>query len=338
MLRKTTLLLVTLAVLVLSPFAANAASVIGTDPTLSNCYIYAPATVYEGQTFTSVVKCNTITSAVFGFEFGTTFTPALATVDGVAGTAVAALVGSAYTAGTFAPTNSVVGMNSLSNLYAVSHQGTDTSTGTFILGTFDTTVPFGIVADSTATVGLRDLKFSDRNGAALSAPVTQISATVSIVNLIFALRHAGTITVQSDGSMTNVRAIHLGLDGGNPTDVTTASGSSYGFSVGAYQYPQDKTSATVSISMTSHLSCTTNITLADGPNAASVLGTTYTLLAGDVNNDGSIGIGDATLVGSNYNTSQSGATDINGDGVVNIYDLVAIGRNYNATSATHPCS
>jgi len=334
MFRKLALPIAVITTLALSPLIANATSVTGTDPVLSGCYVYAPTSVNEGETFTAVVKCHAIAASVFGFQFGTTFTPSLVTVDGVANTAVATQVGLAYTAGTFAPTNPLVGMNSLSNLYAVSHEGTDVTTGDFTIGTFDATVPFGIVADSSAAIGLRDLKLSDRLGADIAALTPQSNITVTIKNLVIALRHAGTITVQSDGSMANIRNVVLNLDDGTPTTVATAAGSSNDFSVAAYQYPQDKTSADVAIAMTSHLSCTKNIALADGPNAASVLGTTYTLKAGDANADHSIDINDATLVGGYIGTNRSDGADINGDGAVNIYDLVAIGRNYNATSGT----
>jgi hypothetical protein len=110
----------------------------GPDPALSGCYVYAPDQVNEGQTFTSVIKCHDIASNAFGFQFGTTFTAPLVMRNGVPNTAVALQLGSTSTAGNFAPTNPLVGMNSLSNLYAISHQGIDTTTGDFTLGTFYT--------------------------------------------------------------------------------------------------------------------------------------------------------------------------------------------------------
>jgi hypothetical protein len=62
------------------------------------------------------------------------------------------------------------------------------------------------------------------------------------------------------------------------------------------------------------------------------------LLGGDVNNDGSVGIGDLSAVGGAFGTTLPADTfaDINGDGFVNIFDLVLVGGNYNQTSSTWP--
>jgi hypothetical protein len=309
-------------------------AVIGTDPGLNGCYVYAPNAVNEGDTFQTTVKCHAITSDVFGFQFGTTFTPSLVTRNGVPNVPAAMPLGTAYTPGDFAPTNALVGMNSLSALYAVSHTGTDTTTGDFTLGSFDATAPLGITTNSSATVDLRDLKLADRSGADIATSLPQSQAVITINNLFVAQREAGTLRVASDGTMTNIRTIHLNLDDGSPLDVATAPGSYHDFSVTAYQYPVDKQSADIAISMISHLACTKNVPLSDGLNPASVLGTIYTLKAGDVNGDGTINIDDAVLVGGYFGTSRTDGADINGDGTINIYDLVHIGRNYTAVAGT----
>ena len=313
---------------------AQGDAVIGSDPALSGCYLYTPNAVNEGDSFAATVKCHDIGSPVYGFQFGTTFSPALVTRNGVPNTPVATQLGTSYVEGNFAPTNPLVGMNSLSNLYAVSHTGTDTSTGDFTLGTFYATAPLGITANSSATVDLRDLKLSDISGADVVVGLPNSQTTVTINNLYIALRGSGTIRVSSDGRMTTLRAVHLGLDGGDPADIPTASGSFTDFSVLAYRYPTGKQSADLAISLTSHLSCTRTVPLVDGLNTVSALGTAYTLKAGDANADHHIDLNDAVLVGSYFGTSRTDGTDINGDGTINIFDLVHIGRNYTAVSGT----
>ena len=57
----------------------------------------------------------------------------------------------------------------------------------------------------------------------------------------------------------------------------------------------------------------------------------YKLLAGDLNNDGTIDIADLALCGANFGTAGPDG-DVNADGVVNIYDLVLIGKNFKLTS------
>ncbi len=68
------------------------------------------------------------------------------------------------------------------------------------------------------------------------------------------------------------------------------------------------------------------------------------LKGGDVNNDNSISLTDASSVGLDYGSAQSnsrGTTDINTDGTVNIYDLALVGGNYgfdntSSDSSTNP--
>lgn len=57
-----------------------------------------------------------------------------------------------------------------------------------------------------------------------------------------------------------------------------------------------------------------------------------TLRAGDVNDDGSIGIHDAAMIGVANGTGTPDQSDVNHDGVVNIYDLIHVGRNYGLSS------
>lgn len=54
---------------------------------------------------------------------------------------------------------------------------------------------------------------------------------------------------------------------------------------------------------------------------------TYTLLAGDLNNDNVVDIADLALCAAYFGTTGPDG-DVNADGVVNIYDLVLIGKNF----------
>lgn len=56
-----------------------------------------------------------------------------------------------------------------------------------------------------------------------------------------------------------------------------------------------------------------------------------TLLAGDLNYDGVIDIGDLALCAANFGTAGPEG-DVNADGLVNIYDLVLIGKNFKLSS------
>ena len=61
------------------------------------------------------------------------------------------------------------------------------------------------------------------------------------------------------------------------------------------------------------------------------------LKGGDANSDNTIGVADASIVGTDYGKSSGFAnvnSDINFDGKVNIFDLAMVGGNFNLTSAT----
>jgi hypothetical protein len=54
-----------------------------------------------------------------------------------------------------------------------------------------------------------------------------------------------------------------------------------------------------------------------------------TLLGGDVNDDGAIDVGDATMAGVTYGTSGPNLpADINRDGVVDIFDVILVSVNF----------
>lgn len=55
------------------------------------------------------------------------------------------------------------------------------------------------------------------------------------------------------------------------------------------------------------------------------------LLAGDIDDDGSIDQFDAMTIGFSYGTSEPPGADLNNDGVINIFDLELLAENYRAT-------
>jgi hypothetical protein len=78
-----------------------------------------------------------------------------------------------------------------------------------------------------------------------------------------------------------------------------------------------------------------NVTIVAGLNP---IGPTPTLLGGDVNASGNVGIEDLTAVGGAFGTSITPDTgpDINGDGFVNVFDLALAGGNYEKTTSVWP--
>lgn len=326
MFRKMSLSLTILGLLALT------ATAFAGDPGIPGCYVDAPASINEGESFTATVTCNDVSDNVFGFEFGTTFSSAQATA-----------AATDYTPGNFVNGHSVIiGQNSRSALYAVSRQGTDTSTGDFTLGSFGAVSNKGLLADSSATVSIvpGSFKLSDNFGAALTSWLqASPNVTVTIVDTPLALL-SGNVTVASDGTVGALANIDLTVGATSFNDLSAASAALLAINVGNLEYTAASDAAltvNVTADMDSHLACTvTAKPLIDGANAAVTQIGTITLDAGDVisaSGDNEIDIDDATAMGAAFGTSSSAQTDINRDGVVNIYDLVHVGRNYNNVAA-----
>ncbi|MCC6297858.1 MAG: PQQ-dependent sugar dehydrogenase [Anaerolineales bacterium] len=55
------------------------------------------------------------------------------------------------------------------------------------------------------------------------------------------------------------------------------------------------------------------------------------LLAGDIDDDGSIDQFDAMTIGFNYGTSEPPGADLNNDGIINVFDLELLAQNYRKT-------
>ena len=70
------------------------------------------------------------------------------------------------------------------------------------------------------------------------------------------------------------------------------------------------------------------ITLSDGEIHAMPV---IALLAGDIDDDGSIDQFDAMTIGFSYGTSEPPGADLNNDGVINIFDLELLAKNYRKT-------
>ncbi|HQV94688.1 MAG TPA: PQQ-dependent sugar dehydrogenase [Anaerolineales bacterium] len=70
------------------------------------------------------------------------------------------------------------------------------------------------------------------------------------------------------------------------------------------------------------------ITLSNGETHAMPV---IALLAGDIDDDGSIDQFDAMTIGFSYGTSEPPAADLNNDGIINIFDLELLAKNYRKT-------
>jgi hypothetical protein len=92
----------------------------------------------------------------------------------------------------------------------------------------------------------------------------------------------------------------------------------------------------ITVAMARYLDVTLSSAKSKIVSGATVL-TTLTLFGGDANDDDTIDIADAGIIGGQYGNSGVGITvagaDINNDGTINIFDLVLAGGNFSKTSA-----
>jgi hypothetical protein len=66
--------------------------------------------------------------------------------------------------------------------------------------------------------------------------------------------------------------------------------------------------------------------------------TSVALLSGDINDDGKVDIGDATMIGVSFNKNEPNLpADLNRDGMVDIYDIILVGVNFGQGSQTWNC-
>ena len=85
---------------------------------------------------------------------------------------------------------------------------------------------------------------------------------------------------------------------------------------------------TIAASANGYLRAQGQVTLSDGETHTMPV---ISLLAGDIDDDGSIDQFDAMTIGFNYGTSTPASADLNNDGIINIFDLELLAKNYRAT-------
>jgi hypothetical protein len=85
---------------------------------------------------------------------------------------------------------------------------------------------------------------------------------------------------------------------------------------------------TIRATASGFLSAEGSVTLTSGTPATMP---EITLLAGDIDNNGSIDQFDALTIGMSYNSSTPAAADLNNDNVINVLDLELLARNYRET-------
>ncbi len=136
------------------------------------CSIDAPSVVDEGAVFAVTVRCDSLTTQVYGFEIGLQAPSNLRSSS------------SAYAPGTFVSmvgTNTLEGVNRLDR-YAVSRRSPATAgTGSFSLGSVEYIAP-QVRNTTSVTITLSRLLIGDRLGAQLNVTVFP-TATIIIRNL-----------------------------------------------------------------------------------------------------------------------------------------------------------
>jgi len=191
-----------------------------------------------------------------------------------------------------------------------------------------------IVADTTATVSVATCTalFSGLAGEELSGTVS--AATIVVDNGI----HGGTGSISGQLTIPGVTeycgivvTLTNSATGRTLTTTTDCSGNFTfeGLRDGDYTLVADFDNYV--------LGCTA-VSVSGG--AATVLDP-IAMLAGDLNNDGSIGIADFTLMAASFglslgDTGYNDLADINGDNTVNIFDLTILGAHFGIDNTTCP--
>ncbi len=175
------------------------------------------------------------------------------------------------------------------------------------------TVSYTAQAPGRSTFSCEPLA-SDRRGAVLpvafaDAPTLQVQPFASI---------HGTARYDGRSSHADIQVTATGR-----TTVTVPTGASGDYVFDALRGDTYVIRAVAA----SYLSACTTVTVLAGATAAA---DPLLLLGGDLNGDGVIDIGDAALLGGNFETMPIGdpRADINGDGRVNVQDLALLAGNY----------
>lgn len=300
-----------------------------------------PLEIFEGETFDVTVDCSGISESVLGVEFDSTLS--------ATGTANVTTTAPAFTPGQFENTatnptlpseNEITGSGAAGQ-YSLSRTTTDTASGSFTIAevTYDTAL--GQSADESADFALPTFKLSDELGTPITFSLTS-PATVSILDL-----HSVDFTFESDGTVDAlidasadltddfvppVNAMFMSvapITAGNPTAVVDFDDTFKGDNL------------TVTLNVTSHLTCIFTDVIVDGENPLepAAMGP-FLLRAGNTDNTGGsqdiIDSADSAAVTGAFGGPGGTPADVNGDNVVNVLDLVHVGRNFgfDASSAT----
>jgi hypothetical protein len=176
-------------------------------------------------------------------------------------------------------------------------------------------IPFRARAGGNSPVAFTWLQLVNSGGTAI--PVSRTDGHVSVTSTQGTLRGQVWLEGRTDHSGTRVQ-----LDGG-ATVITGADGR-YSFSATAGGH-------TLAFTRESYLR---KALQAHVPPGGTTTLPTFTLLAGDVNQDGTINILDLTAVAGQFGSigPSLGAVDINADGRVDILDIVLVAKNFGATA------
>ncbi len=275
---------------------------------------FSPATVYEGDSFTVTLGCNTLAADAYGIQTGHDASGLLTTTD------------TAYAYGAFANTT---GFSEFQNVYSNLSGGTFTGylqgqatgvTAPFSIASIPYTTYIGQTADSVANFNYTQLIVGDIDGAELvgSVPLGNLFSITILYKLSLDL------SVDSDAIFApNILGAQATVDADSfgPQNIVP------GTQVLSFTDEFESSTPTVSADATGYLSCTSSLAL-----PASLNNQTVTLTAGDANDDDTIDAGDVTAIITNYGTAASG--DVNGDATVNILDLIHVGRNFGQTAGT----
>jgi|GEM_PF-6913602 len=275
-----------------------------------DCFIDAPVSVNENESFTASVTCNEQEDDVYGFEFAHSIDP---TSPALFPQSTTYGVGSIFNG-----KNSYTLINTLVDGYAqtlLSPELPTTIVGSETLGsvTYDTDLP------GTVTFNLDTLILGNELAEQINATLT-MQTMVEIIDLPIAAV-SGTATRET--GLDTGSDITLTIDTITPISTTVANG--------VYDFEYDETVALdglLEVDAPGHLYCSQTLALTD--EVLNDIGLT-TLLAGDVNDDGAINIADGAIIVSARIGDAVDPTyipDLNEDDVINILDLIHVGRNF----------
>lgn len=322
-----------IAVLV-SIFAVFSMSFVAGAQGTATCFIDTDEVVDEGEEFTVTVTCNDATDGVYGFELSTSVSGYLKSRDDEyqPGTFITDAVGGVYSDGLD---------NETDGLYVISlRDAGDIPTGAFTLGFYEILADkylSGVNDDDSVTIAISGLKLSTLYGAPITRALEPATVIIRDIDLAYV---NGWVTVASDGHVEGLRNLTLTSDEFNPPAFTGDPGDAYEYEIllGPKEVANtdednnnDALPLTITMSMVSHLTCTTTLVFDDGENE-NELGS-YTLYAGNVTGgENEINNDDAAAIGAAYGADVfAPAVDINADGKIDIFDLVHVSRNFDKT-------